>query len=257
MRDRLSVLKRQIIEMSCRAQEGHIASAFSILDIVWVIYDSVLYDAEGNKNGDFILSKGHASLALYAVLKEKGMIAQSDLDGFASYDSILGGHPDRTKVNGVIASTGSLGHGFPIAVGLAMGKRIQQTPGATYVLIGDGELNEGSMWEAVELAGHHKLSSLCCIVDYNHSTDRALDLGDIAAKFRPFGWDTLEVDGHDHEALRRALAACGTGDRPLAIIARTTKGKGVREMENNPAWHHRFPTEEEKAAMLRELGGEV
>lgn len=249
----ITSLKKQILTMSCQAQEGHIASAFSILDIMWVLYDRILVNPDGQECGKFILSKGHASLALYVILKAKGLISQEDLDHFAEYESILGGHPNRNKIPGVVASTGSLGHGLPIGVGLAMGNRIQHNPSHTFVLVGDGELNEGSVWEAIELAGHHKLSNLTCIVDYNHSTDRALDLGDIAAKFAPFGWDTLEVDGHDHDALYEALRLEHTGECPRVIVANTIKGKGCKEMENNPAWHHRFPTEDEMRQMLLEL----
>ena len=253
----LSDLKKQILTMSCRAQEGHIASAYSILDIMWVLYNRILTDTDGRELGKFILSKGHASLALYVILKEKGLITQDDLDHFAEYNSILGGHPNRNKVPGVLASTGSLGHGLPIGVGLAMGNRIQSDPTHTFVLVGDGELNEGSVWEAIELAGHHKLSNLTCIIDYNHSTDRALDLGDIAAKFQPFGWDVAVVDGHDHQALYDALCLEHTSQRPRAVIANTIKGNGCKDMENNPAWHHRFPTEEEMRQMLLELDGKT
>lgn len=254
MKTKISELKETILKMSCKAQEGHIASAFSILDILWVLYDKILFDDTGAKRGEFILSKGHASLALYVILKEKGLIRQEDLDHFAEYNSILGGHPSRNKVNGVVASTGSLGHGFPIAVGLALGNRIQDKPLHTFVMVGDGEMNEGSMWESIELAGHHKLSNLTCIVDYNHSTDRALDMGDMAEKFRAFGWDAAVINGHDHEAILGALSLDRVNDRPRVVVAETIKGYGCKEMENNPAWHHRFPTEEEMNQMLLELG---
>ena len=252
----LKEMKRKILAMSARAHEGHIPSAFSILDILWVLYDRVMvYDCRDSSRADrdrFILSKGHASLAVYAVLAKKGFFASSLLDGFAAYESPLGGHLDRNKVPGVEASTGSLGHGFPMAVGLAMGLRIQKKTGRVYALIGDGEANEGSVWEAALLASHHALTNLCAIVDYNHSTDRALRLGDLSNKFKSFGWETRVVDGHDHEALFHALDGLSTSS-PTVVIAETIKGNGCSMMENEPAWHHRFPTEEELETMVREL----
>ena len=241
MKNALTTMKKDILTMSYRAKEGHIASAYSILDILYVLYEKILFDANGEKLGEFILSKGHASLALYAVLRGKGMVTSEEFDSFATYDSILGGHPSRNKVNGVVASTGSLG------------KRIQGKGERTYVLVGDGELNEGSVWEAIELAGHHRLDALTCIVDYNHSTDRALDLGRIGDKFAVFGWEAVTIDGHDHAALEAALTARSSEGKPRAIIAETIKGYGCKDMENNPAWHHRFPTAEEMEQMLAEL----
>lgn len=252
--DRIIQLKKQILLMSTRAQEGHIASSFSIIDILWVLYNRIIFDADNVALHDFILSKGHASLALYVVLKECGLISQNDIDQFASYNGILGGHPDRNKIKGVIASSGSLGHGLPIGVGLALGHRIRgNTDRKTYVLIGDGELNEGSIWESIELGGHHKLGNLFCIVDYNHSTDRALFLGDLEKKFSSFSWNTISIDGHCHESIETALKSQPQNSRPTAIIANTIKGRGILEMENNPAWHHRFPTKQEEEKMLGEL----
>ncbi|HEY3277215.1 MAG TPA: transketolase [Syntrophorhabdaceae bacterium] len=249
-------MKRMILQMSARAREGHIPSAFSILDILWVLYDRVMAcdarNGAGSEKDWFILSKGHGSLALYAVLAERGFFPPSLIEGFAGYESPLGGHLDRNKVPGVEASTGSLGHGFPMGVGLALGLRIQRKAGRVYTLIGDGEANEGSVWEAALLASHHGLTNLCCIIDYNHSTDRHLGLGDVADKFRSFGWEARVVDGHDHEALFRAFDALSVSS-PTAVIAETTKGHGCAMMENEPAWHHRFPTEEELETMLREL----
>lgn len=242
--------KKEIVNMSYKSEEGHIASAFSVLDIIWVLYDKFLGGT--NCKNDFILSKGHASLALYVVLKERGLISQFDLDNFASYNSILGGHPDRKKIVGVLASTGSLGHGFPIAVGIALGKAAKKESSRTFVLVGDGELNEGSMWESIMIAGHHRLSDLVCIVDYNHSTDRALDIANVEYKFKAFNWNAISVNGHDHSELEKALSECYLG-KPLAIIAHTIKGKGCSIMENNPAWHHKCPNESELAIIMEDL----
>lgn len=249
-------LKRDILLCAYRAKEGHIASAFSIIDILWVLYDRLLqYDCRNPKwegRDRFILSKGHGCLALYAVLAKKDFFASEVLDTFGLFDSPLGGHPDRNKIPGVEASTGSLGHGLPMAVGVALALKIKQNDRLVYCLIGDGECNEGSIWESCLLASHHRLRSLCCIVDFNHSTDRSLELGDLEAKFHSMGFEVSVVDGHDHKALARSLGS-GPGLKPRALIASTVKGKGCSEMENNPAWHHRSPSDDELENMLREL----
>jgi transketolase len=249
-------LKRQIITATVPVEEGHIPSAFSILDILWVLYNQVLKIDPNNPDkfdrDRFILSKGHASLGLYAVLAEKGFFHGSDLEAFASYKSRLGGHPDRNKVPGVEASTGSLGHGFPMAVGVAMALNIQQSPYRVYTLIGDGECNEGTVWESVLLASHHKLKNLCCIIDYNYSTDRALLVGDLEAKFSAFGWESCTNDGHDHKQINNALTH-RPENNPYVIISNTIKGYGCGRMENNPEWHHKAPSAEELAEILKEL----
>jgi len=253
---RINRLKRQIVLATMAAGEGHIASAFSILDILWVLYDRVLQIDPKNPKSDerdrFVLSKGHGSLALYAVLAEKGFFPASELERFATFDSPLGGHPDCNKVPGVEASTGSLGHGLPMGIGMALGIRIRKIDRRVIVLVGDAECNEGSIWESALLAAHHQLSNLTCIVDYNHSTDRALLLGDIAAKFVAFGWAATIINGHDHDAIYSALTRTES-DRPTAIVAETVKGFGCRQMENNPAWHHRAPSQDELPAILEEL----
>ncbi len=249
-------LKRQILQAAARRGEGHIASAFSILDILWVLYDRILNLSPGNPQSDerdrFVLSKGHASLALYAVLAEKGFFPAESLQEFGRFDSVLGGHPDCNKVPGVEASTGSLGHGLPMGVGMALAMRIRGMQRRVFVLVGDAECNEGSIWEAVLLAAHHKLSNLTCIVNHNHSTDRALRMDDLVAKFRAFDWEAAAIEGHDHAALYEAMRAMA-GDRPRALVANTIKGRGCKAMEGNPAWHHRAPSPEELSSMLDEL----
>jgi len=252
----INKLKCKIVEVAHFTREGHIASALSILDLLWVLYDRVMRIDPNLPNDPsmdrFVLSKGHASLALYAVLSEKCFFPYTELDTFCKYDSKLGGHPDCNKIPGVEASTGSLGHGFPIAVGMSLGSKIQQIDNRIFCLIGDGECNEGTVWESALLAAHHQLSNLCCIVDYNHSTDRALQVGDLVAKFKSFGWDALAIHGHDHEQIYRALIH-PHNVRPLAIVAETTKGYGISRMENEPAWHHRSPNDEELKDILKEL----
>lgn len=227
-------LRHSILRMALVSQEGHVPSSLSILDIVWQIYDSGLVTPSGESK--FVLSKGHGCLALYAALAELNYFPEGWLAQFASSESRLGGHPDRTLVPGIEASTGSLGHGMPFAVGIAYGQRIRRTGGRTFVLIGDGEANEGSVWEAAMVASHHQLSNLTCVVDDNQSSTRAIDLGDLGNKFAAFGWTVTKIDGHNTQQIRKALET--VSERPHAVIASTTKGKGVPEMENNPAWHH-------------------
>jgi transketolase len=249
-------LIEQIVKMSASAGEGHIPSALSILDILWVLYDRILKINPDNPiatNRDrFVLSKGHASLGLYAVLAEKGFFPVSELGSFGKFGSILGGHPDRNKICGVEASTGSLGHGLPMSVGIALGLKIQKIKAKVFTIIGDGEANEGTIWEAALIAAHHKLSNLYCIVDYNHSTDRALNVGNLVTKFNAFGWDSCKINGHDNEEIYCALSR-SNDVKPMAVIAETVKGCGCRIMENNPEWHHKTPSKEELEVILGEL----
>lgn len=249
-------LKRKILEVATHAQEGHIPAAFSILDILWVLYDRILGITPETKDNPernrFILSKGHASIGLYIVLAEKGFIDPELLENFGKANSCLGGHPDRTRVPGAEASTGSLGHGLPMGIGLALGAKIKKQPSKVYVIVGDGECNEGTIWESAMLAVHHKLDNLYCIVDHNHSGDIALNPGDMRKKFEAFGWHAISIHGHDQEEIYRALTQKSTG-KPLAIIAETIKGNGSKTIENNPAWTHKYPNAEEMEIILKEL----
>lgn len=254
--ENLKQIREKIVLFSTRAKEGHIPSALSILDLLWCLYDSVLKLHPFDQNRDvFIMSKGHASIGLYSVLAHKGLIDNDALPGFAAFESILGGHPDRNKVPFVEASTGSLGHGMPIAVGVALSKKISSLNGYVYVLVGDGECNEGSIWESALLAAEHQLNNLCCIVDHNHTTDRALSIDSVADKFSAFGWETIEIDGHDHEKIIAAFShfSSRSHSRPLCIVANTIKGYGIRTMENNPEWHHKTPNDQELAKLLGEI----
>ena len=250
----INSLKYEIAKVSAISKEGHIASAYSILDILWVLYKNVL---NRKKNPDvvedkFILSKGHASLALYAIFMSMNIIDLKEFHTFGAYDSRLGGHPDSKKMSEISASTGSLGHGLPISVGMAMALKINRQSGRIFCLVGDGECNEGTIWEAALLAAHHKLHNLYCIVDFNHSTDRALELGDLSNKFSAFGWEVIRIDGHNHLEILQALEN-EPNDKPIAIIAETIKGKGVKVMEGDPSWHHRSPTEDDLAIIFEEL----
>jgi transketolase len=250
-------LRRQIVLATVAANEGHIPSSFCVLEILWVLYDRILRFDPANPADEsrdrFVLSKGHASLAIYAVLAEKGFFPSSELAGFATGGSRLGGHPDSRKVPGIEASTGSLGHGFPMAVGMATALARKESPSRVFVLVGDGECNEGTVWEAALLAARQRLDNLTLIVDQNHSTDLAVPLGDLVGKFRAFGWDAVGVDGHDTGALEESLRGRSPGS-PRVVVAETIKGYGCRRIQEEPgAWHHGAPKPEDLASILEEL----
>lgn len=220
-------LKNRILEVAVRDEMGHIPSALSILNIIWVLYDRIM-----KKDDQFILSKGHGVMALYAVLEEKGLL---------DWDTKLMGHPKRGGA--IMASTGSLGHGLPMAVGLAMANKIKKEDGRIFCLIGDGECNEGTIWESSLLASHHKLNNLVVILDNNGSSTRALNMGSLVDKFHAFGFSVWDIYGHKNDEIELALNT--KSDKPLMIIASTTKGYGVDMMRNNPEWHNRRLTQED------------
>src|SRR5215471_13909575 len=206
--------------MEATGDEKHDASSNSTLDVLWVLYDRVLRYNPGHPMSEerdrFVLSKGHGCVAFYAILADKGFFPTSQLKTFLRYDSILGGHPDRNLVPGVEASTGSLGHGLSMAVGIALGLRLKKSDRRVFALIGDGECNEGSIWEAILLAGNRQLSNLTCIAINNHSS--SLELGDLADKFAAFGWVSTTINGRDHEQIYESLSYRDS-TRPTAIIA--------------------------------------
>ena len=244
------------MEVAHVSKEGHIPSSLSVLDLLFVIYTEFLATQNikrevvvGNR---FVLSKGHASLGLYVVMNHVGIISREDLLSFAKFESQLGGHPDRNKIPRVELSTGSLGHGFPQSVGICKAWKVQKITGHLFVLIGDGESNEGSIWESALIASHLELDNITLIVDNNLSSERALEMGDIGAKFRSFGWDVSEIDGHDHDQIRAALKK-RTNGQPIAIIANTIKGFGVPSIESKPEWHHRSPNADELLSLLKEV----
>ena len=247
-------LRRQILKASSHSKEGHVPSAFSILEILYVIY--VVIPSKHNlvmeKDYDFILSKGHGSLALYAVLNAAGTINDDWVIEFCKENSKYGGHPDKQKIPGVVASTGSLGHGLPIAVGRVLANRNKSRRQRSYCLVGDGELNEGSNWESLLLVENFNLFELCLIIDQNNSTTRAVRVTALQNKLESFGFRVVVVNGHDIEALEKVLME-PLGIDPIAIIAETTKGKGLELMENTFEWHHRSPSELELADFLEEL----
>lgn len=253
-------LRITIADMITKAGEGHIPSSFSIVDIINVIYGKILQYDKDNPEWDgrdyFILSKGHGAAALFAVLEKYGFISQQDLDNYGKFNAILGGHPDRTKVPGAEASTGSLGHGFPFSMGIAHGLKIQKKPNRVITLVGDGECHEGTIWETALVAQNFGLDNLCCIVDYNGSAAQILPHPDIKGQWAAFGWNVKEVNGHDEKEIEEALRLfCDIKNgKPTVIIANTVKGKGVDFLEVHGPWHHRIPNREEYENIMKQLG---
>jgi transketolase len=252
-------LRRKIVDMVVSGNNGHIPSAFSILDIVTFLYDQVLdvrpAEPEWLDRDFFILSKGHGCLALYVVLHKHGFLSDLDIQEFCKPLCRLGEHPDLNKVPGAEASSGSLGHGFSYAVGIALGLRIRSRSNKVIVLIGDGESHEGTVWEAAHVARNFQLGKLCVIVDWNQSGMQLLPFDNLPAKWEAFGWKTLVVDGHNPRELDAAFRTIKfeqTGI-PTAIIAKTTKGKGVPMLEGHGMWHHRIPNPEEYALIMEAL----
>lgn len=246
---RSKLLRRYVIDAMRGGGRGHLGSSMSMVEILRVLYDSVLkFDPKNPQAADrdrFILSKGHGCLALYAILADRGFFPVSELESFCRPTSRLGGHPERGKVPGVEASTGALGHGVPIGVGIALAMRLQKNPSRVFVLTGDGEINEGSNWEALMAAAKHKLTNFTVMVDYNKlqsygRTVDVLDLEPLVDKFKSFGFVTHEVDGHDVSALETIMKKLPFAkDAPSAIICHTIKGKGFPFAEGNPEWHHK------------------
>jgi transketolase len=257
-------LRETIVKAIKAGNRGHVGSSFSLVEIFRVLYDDVLkYDAKNPRwpgRDRCILSKGHGCLALYAVLADKGFFPEAELWKFCKPTGILGGHPEYGKVPGVEASTGSLGHGLSIGVGMALNARFEKSAHRTFVVISDGESNEGSVWEAALCAAKHKLSNLVVLLDYNKqqsygTTYEVLDLDPLADKWRAFGFAVEEVDGHSVPELRAALARTPFDPgRPSLIICHTIKGKGISFVENNLNWHHKTKiSDEEMQSLMSEL----
>ncbi len=251
-------IRRIILEQSKRAQVGHIGSGLSIADILAALYNDVLHiPAPDDPTRDrFVLSKGHAALALYAVLYLKGWISEADLNTFCGDDSLLGVHPEPALA-GVDFATGSLGQGLSIGVGAALAARLDEATRQTYVLISDAECNEGSLWEAVMVAAQHQLENLTVILDMNGQqaldyTPEVLDLHNMAERWQAFGWHVQEVNGHDVPALQTALRAPTEG-QPRFIIAQTVFGRGVSYMQSKIKWHYFPMSDEEYAQALQDI----
>jgi transketolase len=246
--DRSRYLRRLVVQTLEGGGRGHIGSTLSLIEIIRTLYDDILRhrpnDPKWAGRDRFILSKGHGCIALYVVLADKGYFPVKELSTFCKRDSFLGGHPEFGKVPGVEASTGALGHGLSIGIGVALATRIRNADTRVFVAMGDGEINEGSVWEAAMCAGKHKLSNLTAIVDYNKlqsygPVSDVQPLEPLADKWRAFGFDAVEVDGHNIEELRAAFAPRGDARRPLAVICHTVKGKGFPFAEHDSSWHHK------------------
>lgn len=255
-------IRRLALQMVARAKASHIGSALSIADIVAVLYSGVLHidssqpDMPGRDR--FILSKGHACVAVYAALAETGFFSHSELESYGQDHSNLMNHISH-KVPGVEFSSGALGHGLPFGVGKSLAAKRLHEDWRTFVLLSDGEMDEGSNWEALMFASHHKLDNLAAIIDYNKlqsltTVEETIGLEPLKEKLCAFGWSVKEVDGHDHRQLRQALNSVPwEGGKPSMLVAHTIKGKGISFMENKVEWHYRNPTMDQLGQALAEL----
>jgi len=264
-------IRQDILTMIHGAKSGHPGGALSIVDILIVLYSKCLkHDPKWNKSQNwenrdrFILAKGHASAALYAVLAESGYFEREELKTFRALHSRLQGHPSYGLLPGIEVSTGSLGQGLSMACGIALGLRLDKKDSHVFTILGDGEVQEGQVWEAAMTAAHYKLSNLTAIIDRNclqidGSTECIMSIGDISKKWAAFGWQVLEIYGHDYqeiyEALQKSRLIGNQNNAPVVIVANTVKGKGISFMENNASWHGKAPNDDEYNIAMCELRG--
>ncbi|MBU1121410.1 MAG: transketolase [Candidatus Omnitrophica bacterium] len=264
LRNKSKELRKTIVKTICNGGGGHISASLSVVEILAVLYCNIMNVNSENltdENRDrFILSKGHAGVALYAVLADCGFFDKKHLDTFGKSGTILGGHPDMYKVPGVEASTGALGHGFPFGVGVALSGKLDKKDYRVFCVIGDGECQEGSIWEAALFASQHKLDNLVTVVDFNKlqamdKLDEIVSLEPLVDKWKSFGWEVREVDGHNIDDLEVIFkSAPFVNNKPNLIIAHTVKGKGISFMENQAIWHYRMLNKEEMKVACRDLG---
>jgi transketolase len=258
--ERSKYLRRLVVRTLEGGERGHVGSSMSLIEIMRVLYDDILRyrprEPKWSGRDRMILSKGHGCIAQYVLLADKGYIPLETLDTFCRRDSILGGHPESSKVPGVEASTGALGHGLSIGLGMALAAKIEKRDTRVIVVMGDGEINEGSVWEAAMCAGKHKLANLTAVVDYNKiqsagPTREIQDLEPLLDKWRAFNFAAIDVDGHDVNALRDAFRRLPLAqDRPSAIICHTVKGKGISFAEHDANWHHKSKIANDVVAKL-------
>ncbi|MDD4681345.1 MAG: transketolase, partial [Clostridia bacterium] len=259
-------IRIDIIKAVYSAGSGHPGGSLSAADILTVLYfNEMNIDPENPKmigRDRFVLSKGHATPAIYSTLAERGFFPVEDVLTFRKIGSKLQGHPDMIKVPGIEMSTGSLGQGISASVGMALANKLDKSPGRVFALLGDGELQEGLVWEAFMAAAHFKLDNLIAIIDWNGlqidgKNDDVMSVAPIDEKLKSFRWETVVIDGHDMDAISGGFAKIGTvKDKPMAIIAKTIKGKGVSFMEDDYGWHGKAPNEEQARQAIMELGGE-
>lgn len=256
-------IRKEIFKIANHAGGGHLGSAFSVADIISVLYfDNVLqYDAANptwSERDYFVLSKGHACYALYAALAKAGFFDPRELETVGKPGSNFGGHPKIHDIPGVEASTGALGHGLSFAIGISYANKVDHKANHTYVVLGDGECQEGSVWEGALSAATLELDNLTAIIDHNKlqgmdELEKIVKMSPFAEKWKAFGWDVIEIDGHEHQAIRSALLR-RVDRKPTLIIANTVKGKGISFMEGVPVWHYRMPNEKELVILMKELG---
>lgn len=255
--------RKQIFLRAYRAGAAHLASSFSLVEILRALWLGGILayrpdDPRWEGRDILVLSKGHGALALYVVLKEAGCISQKELDSFCLPGSLLGGEPHAAECPWAETSTGSLGHGLPVAVGMALALKQDKKPNRVYVILGDGECQEGSVWEAAQGAAFYGLDNLTVIIDRNRIQKmdfiaRITGPDGLGAKFAAFGWDVKDCDGHDEAALKAALTGPWEAGRPRCLLAHTVKGKGVSLMEDSPGWHFRMPSRRELKVFCDEL----
>lgn len=258
-------IRKNIIEMIYEAKSGHPGGALSCADIITYLYfKKMKVDVNEPQDGNrdrFVLSKGHAAPALYATLAQKGFFPKEELKSLRKIGALLQGHPDAKHIPGVDVSTGSLGQGISNAVGMALGLKLEEKKSKVYVVLGDGELQEGLVWEAAMSAAHYKLDNLVAVIDYNGlqidgKNEDVMGISPLDEKWRSFGWKVISCDGHDYEDLDKAFNEADTAEgTPVMIIANTVKGKGVSFMENQAGWHGQAPNLEQKEKAVNEICG--
>lgn len=252
-------LRKMSLQLSNMCQDGNLQSVFSCMDVVWTLYDKIMnWSPEKAQDPDrdyFIISKGQATLALFPVLIKKGFFTMEEMKEIGQFDSKFCIQTDITKFQGGIENNaGSLGHGLPFATGIAMGNKIKKSPSQVYVLTGDGEFCEGTMWESCIFASAKKLDNLCVIVDDNNSVGAMVDMGDFKAKFESFGFDVYEVNGHDMDEVERVLRSLDKSNgRPKAILAKTVRGYGSKTLTDFDVWLHKAPNDEELEMLMKEV----
>ena len=260
MDEQSKILRRLVVNAFEADKRGHVGPTMSLIEMLRVLYDSFLRyrpsEPDWEDRDRLLLSKGHGCLALYAVLSNKGFFPEEELKTFCKHDSRLGGHPESGKLPGIEASTGALGHGLPIGVGMAVAAKIKGKKTRTVVIMGDGELNEGSVWEAALSASMHKLSNLIVFIDSNKlqsygPTTQVIDMGSLTEKWSSFGFNSIEVDGHNVDELEKLVSQLPLDSKkPTAVICHTIKGKGFPYAEQNPNWHHKSKMDKELIAEM-------
>lgn len=256
MNSDIKILRKLILDIAYYGKDANLQSIFSSVEILWTLYYEVMNYSLDNMNDPnrdvFILSKGQSTMGVLAILCQKGFFDPEELKRACKYDSFISMQADRTKVPGFEASAGSLGHGFPIAAGMAYGKKIQRQNGHVYVLAGDGEMNEGTMWEAALFCGSERLNNLTLIIDDNHSIDVMIDLRSLQDKLKAFGFEVIIANGHNIMDMKKALLS-RNNNKPTAIIAQTKRGYGSATIMTDDTWFHRAPSEEELIRLKKEV----